>query len=131
MNLNQKQSGKIRIGLWIDNLMDRTRVGGNLKQQRFECQNISDGNACFEFLKLNPQSLVILDLQNSSYNFDDLQKQFEGHKKLLKRVICFFPHVQIQLKKNAQDCGIEHVYPRSVFFEDTISLIKKLITESH
>lgn len=130
MNLDQKQSKNIKIGLWIDNLMDRTRVSGNLTQQGFAHQNISDEKACLEFLKSNSQSLVILDLQNSSYNFNDLQKQFEDHQKFLKRVICFFPHVQIQLKKNAQGCGVEHVYPRSMFFLDTISIIKKLIVES-
>ena len=121
-----KDNIAVKIGLWIDNLMDRVRVGDSLKQQGFECQNISDENVSFEFLRSNPQNVVILDLQNSSYNVKNILKQFEGNQKFLKRIICYFPHVQIQLKKNAEGCGIEHVYPRSIFFGDTISLIQKL-----
>jgi hypothetical protein len=128
MKLTENNSGK--LGLWIENLMDRVRVGDALKQQGFDCSTISDVTACFEFLQSNPDVLVILDLQNSSINFESLQKQFEGNKKLLKRVICYFPHVQIQLKKNAENCGIENVYPRSMFFADTISLIQKVIMKS-
>jgi hypothetical protein len=128
--MKSSQNKTAKIGLWIDNLMDRSRVGSNLTQQGSECLNISDVKSGLEFLKSNTQSLVILDLQSSSYNFENIKKEFEGNQNLLKRIICYFPHVQIQLKKNAQDCGIEHVYPRSVFFADPISLIKKLIAES-
>lgn len=129
MDSNQKHDEIMKVGLWIDNLMDRVRVGDNLTQQRFECQNISDTQTCFSFLQSNTNGLVILDLQNSSLNIDNIQKQFEGNQQLLKRVICYFPHLQIQLKKNAENCGIEHVYPRSIFFADSATLIQQIMME--
>lgn len=129
MDSNQKQSEPIKIGLRIDNLMDRVRVGDNLKQKGFDCQNISGTKACFEFLLSNPQSLVILDLQNSSLKFDMIQTQFVEHDDLLKRIVCYFPHIQMQLKKDAQGCGIEHIYPRSVFFADGSALMQQIIAE--
>ena len=129
MASSQKQNEIIKVGLWIDNLMDRVRIGDNLKQRRFDCQNISDVRECFSFLQSNTDSLVIIDLQNRSFNFDNIQKQFEGNLEFLRRVICYFPHVQIPLKKNAESCGIEHVYPRSLFFADSETLIRGIIVE--
>jgi hypothetical protein len=129
MGSKRKQNEIIKVGLWIDNLMDRVRVGDNLKQQRFDCQNISDVKQCFSFLQSNTNGLVIIDLLNSSFDFNNIQKQFEGAQEFLKRVICYFPHVQIQLKKNAESCGIEYVYPRSMFFADNETLIRGIIVE--
>lgn len=117
------------IGLWIDNLMDRVRVGDHLKKNGFQTENIPNLQACLKFLQTG-QGIVVIDLQNTSVDLGKMQEQFGAQPELLKRIVCFFPHVQIHLKNGAQELGIEHVFPRSVFFKDILVLIRKVAESS-
>lgn len=114
-----------RIGLWIDNLMDRVRVGDQLKKDGFQTEHINSVESCINFLQTGP-GIVIVDLQNTSLDFETMQNQLAGQTGLSKRILSYFPHVQIHLKRAADECGIEHVYPRSVFFSDSLGLIQRM-----
>jgi hypothetical protein len=113
------------IGLWIDNLMDKVRVGDHLQKNGFQVESVPDQATCHKFLQTK-SGIAIIDLQSPSLDLDEMRDQFADQPELLKRIVCFFPHVQIHLKRGAQKLGIKHVYPRSVFFKDPIVLIQKV-----
>jgi hypothetical protein len=113
------------IGLWIDNLMDRVRVGDQLNKNGIQIVYINSLESCTAFLQTN-QGMVIIDLQSNSLDLENMQKQLASQPELIKRMLVYFPHVQIHLKKAAEECGIEHVYPRSVFFSDSWGLIQRI-----
>lgn len=118
-----------KIGFWIDNLMDRVKVGDHLKKNGFEIENIPDLEGCLQFLQTG-SSIAIVDLQNASLDFETMQQRFAVLPELSTRIVAYFPHVQIHLKKGAEQCGVAHIYPRSVFFGDPIALIQKVVKES-
>ena len=113
------------IALWIDDLMDRVRVEDHLRKNGLPIEHINSLEPCINFLQTNP-GIVIIDLQNASLDFAKMQNQLVSQPGLTKRILSYFPHLQIHLKKAAEDCGIEHVYPRSVFFSDSLGLIQRI-----
>ena len=118
------------IGLWIDNLMDRVRVGDQLKENGFQMEQVDSLQSCINFLRTSP-GIIIVDLQNASLDLESMQNQLASHPELTKRILSYFPHVQIRLKRAAEECGIEHVYPRSVFFSDSSGLIQRIKGEEN
>ena len=108
--------------------MDRVRVEDQLKKNGFQIEQIGGLETCLRFLQTN-SGMVIIDLQNTSLAVDKMQHQMATRRELAKRILSYFPHVQIHLKKGVEQCGIKHVYPRSVFFNDVAALIQKVNEE--
>ncbi len=127
MTSDQNNNMINKIGLWISNLMDRVRVGDSLKKQGFQIENIPDLSACHKFLEADSNNIVVIDLMASSVKLEMFHEQFNDFPEVTKRIVGYFPHVQIQLKKDAQQCGIKHVFPRSMFFADSARLIRRVV----
>ena len=117
------------IALWIDNLMDRVRVSDHLQKNGFQIDSIPDSEICYEFLQAK-SGIVVIDLQNASLDFKKMRRQFAAQRKLTDQIVSYFPHVQIHLKKEAEQCGIRHIYPRSAFFGDILTIIQRVIKEN-
>lgn len=126
MSPNQRKDAKPVIGIWIENLMDRVRVGESLKKADYKYENLPNPEACLQFVN-DSQSLIIVDLQNKG--IEEFAKGLPNDVSYFKRVICYFPHQQIDLKRNAQKCGIEHIFPRSMFFRDTSGLLQRVTVD--
>ncbi|RMG66855.1 MAG: response regulator [Calditrichaeota bacterium] len=103
------------IGLFIGNLMDRTRIRDHLKQQGYQVTALSTMEELVEFLQSHPQGLIIADLV-------DLEKKVELNHPAVKtagqRILGFFPHVRTDVLDKMKKAGIDHCYPRSKFFAD-------------
>lgn len=121
--MTSKKKNDPGIGIWIENLMDRVRVGESLKKANLEHRNLSDIDACLQFLN-DPETLLIVDLQNRG--IEDFGKRLPDDAVSARRIIGYFPHLQIRLKKTAEKFGIQHVVPRSVLFGDTVGLLQEI-----
>lgn len=130
MSSNKNSEVDFMIGLWIDNLMDRVRIEEHLKRKGFACEKIAEIVAALQFLQANPNAVLIIDLQNGSLDFAKMRQLFSGHPELVKRIGCYFPHVQIDLKKKMEGLGVERVFPRSIFFADSAAIVQKLIEDA-
>ena len=120
----KKENENALIGLWIDNLMDRVRLEEHFKAKGYSCESISDTSPAFEFLQENTDATLIIDLQNASLDFTKMRQQLNAQTELLNRITCYFPHVRVELKKEMQQIGVEHIFPRSVFFEEPTSKLR-------
>lgn len=127
MSSNQKNETDVVIGLWIDNLMDRVRIEEHLKREGFVCEKITGTVAAFQFLQDNLHAVLIIDLQNGSLDFEKIRQLFSNYPQLIKRIGCYFPHVQIHLKKKMQELGVDKVFPRSTFFTDGAAIVQKIV----
>lgn len=106
--------------------MDRVRVSDRLKNNGLHVEIIPDLETCHHFLK-SKSGVVVIDLQNDSLDFKKMQDQFSAAGELTRQIVAYFPHVQIHLKKGAEQCGIKHIYPRSLFFNDMTALIQEVL----
>jgi hypothetical protein len=106
--------------------MDRVRVGDHLKKNGLQIKSMPDLETCHRFLQTK-LGIVVIDLQNASLDFEKMRHQFAARPELTEHILAYFPHMQIHLKKEAVQCGIRHVYPRSVFFSDPLAVIQKVI----
>jgi len=130
MSSNQKNDTNVDIGLWIDNLMDRVRIEEHLKRKGFSCEKIAEVHAAFQFLQSNSDTILIIDLQNGSLDFEKMRQLFGTRPELMKRIGSYFPHVQIHLKQKMQQLGVTQLFPRSMFFADSAAIVQKIVEEN-
>lgn len=74
----------------------------------------------------NPAAALILDL--NATRVDPFELMAEARKAGLKRIMCFFSHVDTELAERAHAEGAEAVIPRSQFTKDLPALIKQLLS---
>ena len=70
----------------------------------------------FDYAKTEVPSLIILDLHDTRLDPFALAARLKADERLRAvPLVAFFSHVETGLQQRAQESGVEHVLPRSVF----------------
>jgi DNA-binding NtrC family response regulator len=106
-----------------NDLLDSSRVVGYSRAVGVETITCRDQETLLKHLEKQPV-LVVLDLQN---NHLDLSTLLPACKSLVPspRIIGYGPHVDAERLKAAKEAGCSEVLPRSAFFKNIESNLKK------
>ncbi len=107
---------KRRIVAAVDDMFFKAKIRTTAEHLDVEVDFVRSTDAAIESAKKNQPALIIIDLHSSRYDFVQLAQQLKGDDKLRAvPILGFFSHVEIELKRRAEQAGIDHVLPRSAF----------------
>jgi hypothetical protein len=105
----------------VSDLLLEVRIDAAAQLQGVAVKTVSPDEASGVILRTRP-SLVVADLAVAGL---DLVGLATSARQANASVVGFHPHVDVNLRRSAQNAGIEFVYPRSRFLRD----LPKIITE--
>jgi len=109
----------------LDDLFFTVKIMDAAKRAGLEIVFVKEESMVLELAKELP-TLIIFDLNTKAVNAVKLIQKLK-HKPETKHVslIGFVSHVQVDLKKAAQDAGADMVMPRSTFSTNLPAILKR------
>lgn len=106
---------KRRIVAAVDDMFFAAKIRTTAEHLDVEVDFVPSTDAAIESAKKNRPALIIIDLHSLRYDFVQLAEGLKGDDELRVPILGFFSHVEIELKRRAEQAGIDHVLPRSAF----------------
>ncbi len=103
-----------KVAMIVDDMFFASKIRGAAASAGREVMSIKS----VEQLETDPPSLVLIDL--NSQKFDAISTiEFMKSNPELKEVLilAFLSHVEVDLKRRAEEAGCDYVIPRSLFTE--------------
>lgn len=107
---------KPRVLAAVDDLFFAAKIRTTAEHVGTEVDFVRSTEAAIESAKEEAPALVIIDLHSKRYDFAQLAQELKNDEHLRTvPILGFFSHVEIELKRRAEQAGIDRVLPRSAF----------------
>ncbi|HEY7545846.1 MAG TPA: hypothetical protein VID27_13220 [Blastocatellia bacterium] len=103
-----------KVAMMVDDMFFASKIRGAAASTGCEVVSIKS----VEQLETDPPSMVLLDLHSQKFDAVSII-EFIKSKPELKEipVVAFLSHVQVDVKRRAEEAGCDYVIPRSLFTE--------------
>lgn len=100
----------------VSDMLFASKVRAAAESLNISVEFARSADALFDAAKTDVPSLVILDLHDTRIDPFALASRMKADGQLRGvPLVGFFSHVNVELKNRAQEAGIDHALPRSVF----------------
>ena len=107
---------KRRVIAAVDDMFFKAKIRTTADHLNVEIDFVRSTDAAIESARTAAPALVIIDLHSPRYDFARIVGQLENDEQLRAvPVVGFFSHVETELKRRAEEAGIDRVLPRSAF----------------
>ena len=107
---------KRRVVAAVDDMFFAAKIRATAEHLDVEVDFVRSTEAAIESVRKDAPALIIVDLHSPRYDFLQLAGELKGDEHLRAvPIVGFFSHVEIELKRRAEQAGIDHVLPRSAF----------------
>ena len=114
-----------RIALVVDDMFFAAKIRGAADAAGRKTQRITSLSQLQQDLPSNPPSMVFVDLHANHVDPFGAIERLKSHAELRDvPVIGFFSHVQLDLKRRAEEAGCDYVIPRSLFSQIVGKLVE-------
>ena len=108
----------------VDDLLFAAKIRGAAEQAGAEVRFVKTADALLEAARRGGPAVVILDLQTSLFDpFAAAETLKSDERTRAVSVIAFFPHVQTDLQRRAEEAGVDQVMPRSAFDRRMVEIL--------
>ncbi len=105
-----------RVIAAVSDMLFASKIRGTAEQLNVSVEFARTEDGLFDTAKTDVPSLIILDLQDTRLDPFALAARLKADEQLRAvPVVAFFSHVETELQRRAQEAGVEHVLPRSIF----------------
>ena len=105
-----------RVIAAVSDMLFASKIRGTAEQLNVSVDFARTEAGLFDYAKAEVPSLFILDLQDTRLDPFALAARLKADERLRGvPVVAFFSHVETELQRRAQEAGVDHVLPRSVF----------------
>ena len=105
-----------RVIAAVSDMLFASKIRGTAEQLNVSVDFARTEEGFFNYAKAETPSLFILDLHDTRLDPFALAARLKADEQLRAvPVVAFFSHVETELQRRAQEAGVEHVLPRSVF----------------
>ena len=109
----------------VDDLFFASKIRGTGEQVGVTVRFVRSADALAEAARRDQPSLIICDLHSQKIDPNELAKQLKADEQLSSiPLLGFFSHVQVELKKQAEQAGFDRVLPRSAFNAQLIQILE-------
>jgi CheY-like chemotaxis protein len=105
-----------RVIAAVSDMFFASKIRGTAEHLNVSVNFARTADGLFDAAKSDVPSLVILDLQDTRLDPFELAARFKADEQLRAvPLVAFFSHVETELQRRAQEAGVDHILPRSVF----------------
>jgi CheY-like chemotaxis protein len=105
-----------RVIAAVSDMLFASKIRGTAEHLNVSVDFARTDEGLFNSAKTDVPSLIILDLHDTRLDPFALAARLKADEQLRDvPLVAFFSHVETELKRRAQEAGVEHVLPRSVF----------------
>lgn len=105
-----------RVIAAVSDMLFASKIRGTAEHLNVSVAFARTGDGLFDSAKTDVPSIIILDLHDTRLDPFALAARLKADEQLRAvPLVAFFSHVETELQRRAQDAGVEHVLPRSVF----------------
>jgi len=109
----------------VDDLFFASKIRGAGEQAGVDIIFAKTVEAVITAAESQRPSLVIADLHSKQCNPIQLAKRVKSHQELKTvPLVGFFSHVQVELKRGAEEAGFDHTIPRSALSNFLADMLK-------
>ena len=109
----------------VDDLFFASKIRGTGEQVGVTVRFVRSADALAEAARRDRPALIICDLHSQKIDPNELARQLKADEQLSSiPLLGFFSHVQVELKKQAEQAGFDRVLPRSAFNAQLIQILK-------
>lgn len=120
---------KRRIVAAVDDMFFRAKIRTTAEHLDVEVDFVRSTDAAIESAKKNHPALIIIDLHSLRYDFVQLAEGLKGDdESRAVPILGFFSHVEIELKRRAEQAGIDRVLPRSAFTKQLPEILQGAVS---
>jgi DNA-binding NarL/FixJ family response regulator len=110
-----------RILAVVPDLLIEVQIEGAAKRLNAVVETVSAQEAPELIASTRPE-LVIVDLATPELEVETIAS---NAREAQVPVVCFYPHVDDKLRRDAKGAGIEHVYARSRFLGELAAILRE------
>jgi CheY-like chemotaxis protein len=108
----------------VDDLFFAAKIRGTAEQAGVSVAFPRSADGAAEIINREPPALIICDLHAQRIDPIDLAKKLKAAAETRSvPLLGFFSHVQVQLKREAEQAGFDRVIPRSVFASSLVQIL--------
>jgi CheY-like chemotaxis protein len=105
-----------RVIAAVSDMLFASKIRGTAEHLNVSVDFARTEEGLFDYAKAEVPSLVILDLHDTRLDPFALAARLKADEQLRAiPLVAFFSHVETELQRRAQEAGVDHVLPRSVF----------------
>jgi PleD family two-component response regulator len=105
-----------RVIAAVNDMLFASKIRGTAEHLNVSVDFARSEDGLFDYAKTEVPSLIILDLHDTRLDPFALATRLKSDERLSAvPIVAFFSHVETELQRRAQEAGVEHVLPRSVF----------------
>lgn len=105
-----------RVMAAVSDMLFASKIRGTAEQLNVTVAFARTEAGLFDAAKTDVPSLIILDLHDTRLDPLALAARLKADDQLRAvPLVAFFSHVETELQRRAQEAGVDHVLPRSVF----------------
>ena len=105
-----------RIGLIVDDMFFASKIRGAAEAAGRQVDRLRSREQIENDAAANPPQLIILDLNSDRLDPIEIIALLKSRPELSPvPVIGFLSHVEVELKRRAEEAGCDYVLPRSLF----------------
>lgn len=105
-----------RIIAAVSDMLFASKIRGTAEHLNVSVDFARSEGGLFDYAKTEVPSLIILDLHDTRLDPFALAARLKADERLkVVPLVAFFSHVETELQRRAQEAGVDHVLPRSVF----------------
>ena len=120
---------KRRVVAAVGDMFFAAKIRTTAEHLSIEVDFARSTDAAIESAKKETPALIIIDLHLAGGDFVELAEQLKSDDELrFVPILGFFSHVEIELKRRAEQAGIDHVLPRSAFTKQLPEILQKAIS---
>lgn len=121
----RQQHDTDKIALVVDDMFFAAKIRGAADAAGRTTQRIKSLGQLEQELPSDPPSMVFVDLHANQVDPIQAIARLKSHAKLRDvPIIGFFSHVQVDLKRRAEEAGCDFVVPRSLFSQIVGKLVE-------
>ena len=114
-----------RVIAAVSDMLFASKIRGTAEQLNVTVDFARTEAGLFDYAKTEVPSLFILDLQDTRLDPFALAARLKSDEQLRAvPLVGFFSHVETELQRRAQEAGVEHVLPRSVFSRNLAEILR-------
>lgn len=105
-----------RVIAAVSDMLFASKIRGTAEHINVSVDFARTEDGLFDAARADVPSLIILDLHDTRLDPFALAARLKGDGRLRDvPLVAFFSHVETELRRRAEEAGVEHVLPRSVF----------------
>ena len=105
-----------RVIAAVSDMLFASKIRGTAEHVNVSVSFARSEDGLFDSAKTDVPSLIILDLHDTRLDPFALAARLKADEQLRSvPLVAFFSHVETELQRRAQEVGVDHVLPRSVF----------------